>query len=50
MATRGVHPVDTRDVEGRETFMIFTTRSHIEAAYPSWYKTYDVNKCVGVSI
>lgn len=50
MATKGVKAVDTRDVEGRETFMMLSTMDHMMGSYPKWYLAYDINKAIKVRV
>ena len=48
LATVGSHPIDTRDTQGRETFIIFSVMSHLLGSYPKWYLAYDVNNAIRV--
>ena len=45
----GCYPVDTRDKDGRETFMVFGPDIHLMGTYPAWYIQYDIHGSLMVS-
>jgi glycoprotein-N-acetylgalactosamine 3-beta-galactosyltransferase len=46
----GCRPIDTRDEEGRETFMVFRPDFHFIGNYPDWFYDFDVDGAVKVKV
>ena len=42
--------VDTRDRQGRETFMVFSPETHLLDGFPEWYLQMDVDGALKVMI